>query len=201
MFQIVSELVHRERVAQQAGHRHPRRPGQGRDGGRDPRAKVPTPARRRIVCRSGDPMDPADLDLVEPARRPQHRRARAGGLRRPRHRRHQDHARHHQQPAPQSRQVPHRRRAAGQDNMETAQLVGRDEARWVLGTDLIAASPCRPAASPASRSSTPSCWTSTATRSTSPSSPRSPAGPTPRRSSHFDDCAVIGILHAGRGEA
>ena len=36
VFPIVNELVHRQRVARQERHRHPRRPRQGRDGGRDP---------------------------------------------------------------------------------------------------------------------------------------------------------------------
>jgi voltage-gated potassium channel Kch len=101
------------------------------------RAKVPDTKNTKIVCRSGDPMDLVDLDLVNPHA-----------------------ARSIVVLAPEDSNDPdidvikttlaitnNPRRKAGKyhvvgeirdaANMETAELVGKDEASWVLGTDLI----------------------------------------------------------------
>jgi voltage-gated potassium channel Kch len=101
------------------------------------RAKIPDQKNTKLVCRSGDPMDLVDLDLVNPHG-----------------------ARSIIVLAPEGSDDPdidvikttlaitnNPRRKAGKyhvvgeirdaANMETAQLVGKDEASWVLGTDLI----------------------------------------------------------------
>ena len=101
------------------------------------RSKVPNRGKTRIVCRSGNPMELTDLDLVAP------REARSIIVL-----------------APEGSDDPDidvikttlaltnnpRRKTdpyhiVGElqdpDNMETARLVGRTEADWVLGTDLI----------------------------------------------------------------
>ncbi len=101
------------------------------------RSKVPDTKNTKIVCRSGDPMDLVDLDLVNPHG-----------------------ARSIVVLAPETSDDPdidvikttlaitnNPRRKEGKyhvvgeirdsENMETAHLVGKDEASWVLGTDLI----------------------------------------------------------------
>jgi voltage-gated potassium channel Kch len=101
------------------------------------RAKVPHRGKTRIVCRSGSPMELTDLDLVAPHE-----------------------ARSIIVLAPEGSDDPdidvikttlaitnNPRRKSGKyhivgelqdpDNMETARLVGRSEADWVLGTELI----------------------------------------------------------------
>ncbi len=103
----------------------------------DLRAKVPNTRGTRIVCRSGDPMDLVDLEIVNPpgARSiivlaPEHSldpdidviKTTLAITNNPRRKDGKYHI------------VGEIRDAA---NMEAAELVGRDEASWVLGTDLI----------------------------------------------------------------
>ena len=65
VFTVISELVPGQREQAAVLRRHPGRPGQGRDGGRDP-ARGPDLGRTRVICRSGSPLEPADLELVSP---------------------------------------------------------------------------------------------------------------------------------------
>ena len=132
-----------------------------------------TTGKTRIVCRSGRPDRPR-----RPARSSTRRpRARSSSSRRrrddPDARRDQDDPGDHQRPGPRA---PSRTtswpRSATRANMDVARMVGRDEARaGARRRPDRAASPRRPAASRACRSSTPSCSTSTATRSTSDAEP------------------------------
>ena len=113
VFPIISELVHRQRVAWRCGDRRRRRPRQGRDGGRDPR-RGGQDRQDADHLPLGRPDGPQRPRTRQPAHGAQHRHHRARGQRRPGLGRHQDRAGPHQQPeSPQGRAVPHRRRAAG----------------------------------------------------------------------------------------
>ena len=135
------------------------------------RARVGETGRTRIVCRTGSPIDLDDLDIASVQRLALDHRALAAG-RRPRRRRHQDVAGHHQRSEPSAGALPRGRgdpRSARTSTSRGWSAATRSSS--CSSASSWRASPPRRAGSRDCRSCTWSCSTSAATRSTSTSEP------------------------------
>ena len=171
IFTILSELEIANESEKRPGRRRPRRSGQGRDGGRDPRQGRP-PGRTRVVCRRA-------ARSTSPTSRSPARRRRARSSSSPPERR-GARRRRSSRPCLPSPRAPATATATTTSSPRSTipptsrrrGLVGGDEAVMIdKRRDRSRGSSCTPLASRARRWPSSSCSTSAATRSTSARTP------------------------------
>lgn len=159
------------------------------------REKVPHTGRTRIICRTGDPTSPADLQLGSPlvARSivvlsgdqsdPDAAAIKTALA--------LTHA------LPEGAGVPIVAALADPDNLDAARMVGREASRWLPASTLVHRLTAQTCRQRGCRPSTPTCSTSPATSCTSPSCP-SWSGPATRRRSSDSPTAPCSASSAAR---